>query len=84
LDITLRKYGKDTIIAVIGLVTEVCALATVLVAFSTDFYSVIISDCCATRRCEDHEAIISIFSCFPAYPTLRVRTTEEFLLEAGS
>ena len=81
LDITLRNYEIDTI-AVTGLTTDVCVLATALDGLSNDFYSVIISDCCTTRRREDHETIISIFSSFPAYPALRVRTTEEFLQEA--
>ena len=81
LDITLRNYGIETI-AVTGLATEVCVLITAMDSLCNDFYSVIISDCCATRRHEDHEAIISIFSHFPTYPTLRVRTAEEFLEEA--
>jgi nicotinamidase/pyrazinamidase len=81
LDITLRNYEIDTI-AVTGLATEVCVLATALDGLCNDFYSVIISDCCATRRREDHEATIAIFSHFPTYPTLRVRTTEQFLQEA--
>jgi len=80
LDITLRNYGVDTI-AVTGLATEVCVLATAVDGLCNDFFSVIISDCCATRRCEDHDAIISIFSHFPTYPTLRVRTAEKFLGE---
>ena len=81
LDITLRNNGIDTI-AVTGLATEVCVLATAMDGLCSDFYSVIISDCCATRKKEDHQAIISTFSHFPTYPTLRVRTAEEFLTEA--
>jgi nicotinamidase/pyrazinamidase len=81
LDITLRNHEIDTI-AVTGLTTEVCVLATALDGLSNDFYSVIISDCCATRRREDHEATIAIYSRFPASPTLRVRTAEQFLQEA--
>lgn len=81
LDITLRNYEIDTI-AVTGVATEVCVLATALDGLCNDFYSVIISDCCATRRPEDHEATIAIFSHFPTYPTLRVKTTEQFLQEA--
>jgi len=80
LDITLRTFGIDTI-AVTGLTTEVCVLATAIDGVCNDFYSVIISDCCATRSQEDHDAIISIFSHFPTYPTLRVRTAEKFLEE---
>jgi nicotinamidase/pyrazinamidase len=80
LDITLRNHGIDTI-AVTGLSTDVCVLATALEGLSNDFYSVIISDACASRRPEYHEAIIAMFSRFPAYPTLRVRTAEKFLHE---
>jgi nicotinamidase/pyrazinamidase len=82
LDITLRTLGVDTI-AVTGLATEVCVLATAMDGLCNDLYSVIISDCCATRRAEDHHAIISVFSHFPTYPTLRVRTAKEFLREAA-
>jgi nicotinamidase/pyrazinamidase len=81
LDITLRNNEIDTI-AVTGLTTEVCVLATAMDGLCNDFYSVIISDCCATRCPEDHEATIAAFSHFPTYPTLRVRTTEQFLQEA--
>nr|MBP7323589.1 cysteine hydrolase [Deltaproteobacteria bacterium] len=80
LDMTLRVYGIDTI-AVCGLVTEVCVLATALDGLCNDFSTVIISDCCTSRRREDHEAAISIYSHFPTYPTLRVRTAEAFINE---
>ncbi len=81
LDITLRTLGIDTI-AVAGLTTEICVLATALDGLCNDFYSVILSDCSATRSRDIHETIISAYARFPAYPTLRVRTAEEFLLEA--
>ncbi|MFH0811449.1 MAG: isochorismatase family cysteine hydrolase [Pseudomonadota bacterium] len=80
LDITLRTLGVDTI-AVTGLTTEICVLATAIDGLCNDFYSVIISDCSATRSREVHQAIIAAYSRFPTYPTLRVRTAEEFLTE---
>jgi nicotinamidase-related amidase len=81
LDITLRTLGIDTI-AVTGLTTEVCVLATAMDGLCNDFYSVIISDCSATRLPEVHQAIIAAYSRIPIFPTLRVRTAEEFLTEA--
>jgi nicotinamidase/pyrazinamidase len=81
LDMTLRTLGIDTI-AVTGLTTEVCVLSTVLDGLANDFNSVLISDCCASRSHEAHNAVVTAFSRFPTYPTLRVRTVEEFLAEA--
>jgi nicotinamidase-related amidase len=78
---TLRTFGVDTI-AVAGLTTEICVLATAIDGLCNDFYTVIISDCSATRSSELHKTILSIYSHFPTYPTLRVRTAEEFLIEA--
>jgi nicotinamidase/pyrazinamidase len=81
LDITLRTLKIDTI-AVTGLATDVCVLTTALDGLCNDFYSVIISDCCAARSRERHDAIISIYSRFATYPTLRVRKADEFFTEA--
>jgi nicotinamidase-related amidase len=80
LDLTLRTLDIDTI-AVCGLVTEVCVLATAMDGLCNDFSTVIISDCCTTRKKEDHEAIMDIYSRFPTYPTLRVRTAQQFVNE---
>ncbi|MBN2467574.1 MAG: cysteine hydrolase [Deltaproteobacteria bacterium] len=80
LDITLRTLGINTI-AVAGLTTEACVLATAVDGLCNDFYSVILSDCSASRSHEIHEAIISIYSRFPTYPTLRVRTADAFFVE---
>ena len=80
LDMTLRTLGIDTI-AVCGLVSEICVLATALEGLCNDFTTVIISDCCATRSRKDHQAIMDIYSRFPTYPTLRVREAEAFLAE---
>ncbi len=77
---TLRTLNIDTI-AVCGLVTEGSVLATAIDGLCNDFYTVLLSDCCTTRSPKDHEAIIDIYSRFPTYPTLRVRTAEEFLIE---
>lgn len=81
LDLTLRTLHIDTI-AVCGLTTDICVLATAMDGLCNDFSTAIIADCCAARRPEDHEAIKSVYSHFPTYPTLRVRTMEEFLSEA--
>jgi len=81
LDMTLRTLGIDTI-AVTGLTTEVCVLSTLMDGLANDFNSVLISDCCASRSRDTHNAIVAGFSRFPTYPILRVRTAEEFLAEA--
>lgn len=81
LDITLRTLDVDTI-AVAGINTDVCVFSTAIDGICNDFNVVVISDCAAARNPEIHEKMISILSDTSIYPLLRVRTAEEFLVEA--
>jgi len=77
LDITLRELGVDTL-ALAGINTHVCVLATAFDAVSHDFKVVILKDCCASYQNELHEFVVSKFKGMPAF---KVMTGEEFLIE---
>ena len=78
LDQTLRTLGCDTI-AVGGIATNVCVLATVLDGLSHDFEVVWLRDASAAHRPEVHEATLALYERFPLEPLLRIETSEAFL-----
>ena len=78
LDRTLNQMGVDTI-AVAGIGTPVCVLTTVLDAIAHDFKAVLLEDCCASFRPEDHVAIIGVYRKCLRDPILRVMTLDQFL-----
>jgi len=75
LDLTLRELGVDTV-ALAGINTNVCVLATAFDAISSDFYTILLSDCCASSRKELHEFIVRKFKGLPAFTVMESR---EFL-----
>jgi len=82
LDMTLRNYGIDTIVAG-GISTNVCVLHTVLDGLSHDFRAIILEDCCACYSREIHEATIFVYKNFADPFLLRVMKLEEFIRETG-
>lgn len=78
LDHTLREMGVDTI-AVAGIGTPVCVLTTVLDGLAHEFRVILLEDCCASFRPEDHEAIISVYRSCLRGPLLKIMPAEEFL-----
>lgn len=78
LEATLRDMGVDTI-AVTGISTPFCVLATALDGLGHDFRVVLIEDCCAAHRREDHEAIIKVYGGRAFQPLLRVMPLERFM-----
>jgi nicotinamidase-related amidase len=78
LDQTLRTLGCDAI-AVTGIATNVCVLATVLDGLSHDFEVVWLRDCCAAHRPEVHEATLALYAHFPLEPLLRITTARELV-----
>ena len=58
LDLTLRTLGVDTVL-VTGIATPICVLTTALDAVSHDFSAIIVEDCCAAHRPQDHEAVLN-------------------------
>ena len=75
----LRGMGVDTI-AVTGIGTPVCVLTTALDGVAHDFKVILLEDCCAAFRLEDHEAIINVYRNCLRGPLFQVMPLEEFLL----
>ncbi len=80
LDQTLRTFGIGTI-AVCGMTSLYCVLATAFDGVCNDFYTVIIEDCTCAHSKEAHELVMSLYRNTPLSPILRVMKSEEFLKE---
>ena len=80
LDQTLRVMGIDTV-ALAGITTPVCVLATALDALSHDFRTIIVEDCCAAAAKDVHQTILDIYRKSSLYPFLKIMTSEEFLAQ---
>lgn len=79
LDQMLRTYGIEKI-AVCGMTTSVCVIATCLDAISHDFYCTLVEDCCVDRDEERHRAVISIFRDW-LNPIFQIKTAREIVDE---
>jgi len=82
LDDKLRGMGVDTIV-VVGIGTPVCVLTTALDGLAHDFRVIMLEDCCAAFRQEDHEAIIEVYRHCLREPLFRIMKLDEFLNQAG-
>jgi nicotinamidase/pyrazinamidase len=80
LDQTLRTYGIDTV-AIGGINTHVCVVATALDAICHDFYTILLEDLCAAARREHHESTMNNHRRSPLSPLFRVMASGEFLAE---
>jgi nicotinamidase-related amidase len=79
LDAKLKEMDVDTI-AVAGIGTPVCVLTTALDGVAHDFKVVLLEDCCAAFRPEDHKAIINVYRNCLRGPLFLVMSLDEFLL----
>ena len=82
LDQTLRTLGVDTV-AVGGVNTHFCVLATAFDAVCNDFSTIILEDLSAAFKKQIHESFVDAYRNSAIYPLLRVMKSEEFLQEAG-
>jgi len=82
LDQTLRTMGIDTV-AVGGVNTHFCVLATAFDAVCHDFRTVILDDLSAAYKKEIHDNFIDAYRNSAIYPIFRVLQSAEFLREAG-
>jgi nicotinamidase-related amidase len=82
LDQTLRTLKIDTV-AVGGINTHFCVLATALDAVCNDFNTVILEDLSAAYKKEIHENFLDAYRNSAIYPIFRVMRSSEFLEEAG-
>jgi len=78
LDQTLRTLGVDTVV-VTGIATPICVMTTVLDALSHDFQAIVIEDCSAAHRPEDHRAVLDAYRKTPLHPLLQVMQSQELL-----
>ncbi len=78
LDQTLRTWNIDTV-AVGGIATHFCVLATAFDAVCHDFRSVILEDLCAAYKKEIHDNALNAYRYSPIHPLLNVMTSSEFL-----
>ncbi len=80
LDQTLRTLNVDTV-AVCGINTHFCVLATAFDAFCNDFSTVILEDLSAAYKKEIHDNCLAPYRRSAVYPIFRVQQSEEFLKE---
>lgn len=78
LDQTLRTMGVDTV-ALGGINTHFCVLASAFDAVCHDFNTVILEDLSAAFKREIHENCIEPYRFSAIYPIFRVLKSEEFL-----
>jgi nicotinamidase-related amidase len=78
LDQTLRTMQIDTV-AVAGINTHFCVIATAFDAVCHDFYTILLEDLSAAYKPEIHAAFMDAYRKSAIYPLLRVATGDEFL-----
>ena len=80
MDQILRTLRADTVV-VAGLATHICILSTLLDAVASDFYAVLIKDCCAAHSSEIHDSIINAYGKTPFDPLLRLVSASDLIKE---
>ena len=83
LDQTLRTLKIDTV-AVGGINTHVCVLATALDSISHDFETVILEDLSAAYKRDIHQNCLDAYRNSALYPILRVMNSRDFLNDLPS
>ncbi|OPY77897.1 MAG: Isochorismatase family protein YecD [Syntrophorhabdus sp. PtaU1.Bin058] len=81
LDQTLRTLQIDTV-AIGGVNTHFCVLATAFDAVCNDFNTIILEDMSAAYKKEIHDNFLDAYRNSAIYPLLRVMRSTEFLEEA--
>lgn len=80
LDQTLRVLNIDTV-ALTGITTTVCVLATAFDALSHDFKTIIIEDCCASVTKEVHNTVLDVYRQTPLFPYFRIMQSADFIAQ---
>jgi len=80
LDQTLRTLNIDTV-AVGGINTHFCVLATAFDAVCNDFTTIILEDISAAFKREIHQAFVDAYRYSAIYPIFRVMKSDELLAE---
>jgi nicotinamidase-related amidase len=80
LDQTLRTLHVDTV-AVGGINTHFCVLATAFDAVCHDFSTIILEDISAAYKREIHQSFVEAYRYSAIYPIFRVMKSHEFMVE---
>lgn len=80
LDQTLRTFDVDTV-AIGGINTHFCVLATAFDAVCNDFSTVILEDASAAFKKEIHDNCLAAYRNSAIYPIFRVMTSDNFMAE---
>jgi len=78
LDSRLKNLSIDTLI-VTGISTPVCVLTTALDGLAYDFQVIMLEDCCAALRPQDHTAVVKVYRHCLKGPLFRIMKLDEFL-----
>ncbi len=78
LDQTLRLWEVDTV-AVAGISTNFCVLATAFDAICNDFRTVILEDACAAHDPAVHRATLEPYRNSPLFPLFQIMTVNRFI-----
>jgi nicotinamidase/pyrazinamidase len=82
LDQTLRTCGLDTV-AIGGINSHVCVMATALDAVCHDFYTVLLEDLCAAYKKDIHDNAMNAHRNSSLSPLFRVMMSDQFLEACG-
>ena len=80
LDQTLRTLHVDTV-AIGGINTHFCVLATAFDAVCNDFSTIIFEDLSAAYKREIHQSFVDAYRYSAIYPIFRVMKSHEFMVE---
>jgi len=80
LDQTLRTWGIEQV-AIGGIITQICVLATALDAIQNDFRTIIVEDCCASPTEKMRTQCLDLYRHNPIYPLFRVMTGQDLIAE---
>ena len=80
LDQTLRTLHVDTV-AIGGINTHFCVLATAFDAVCNDFGTIILEDLSAAYKREIHQSFVDAYRYSAIYPIFRVMKSHEFMVE---
>ncbi len=73
----ILKKENVTLCAVAGIATNFCVLTTVMDAICSDFYAVLLEDCCASFSEQIHSQVVETYRKNPLYPLLKVCSSTE-------
>lgn len=83
LDQTLRTLKVDTV-AVCGITSTFCVLATAFDALCHDFKTIIVEDASCAHKAEVHQTLLGFYRRNPLYPLFRILPADEVITQIDS